>query len=317
MAGKGNYIFELSEKVIRKSVSYKNRYGITISADLYMGKDMKETEKHPALIIGAPYGGVKEQGPGVYAQNMAERGFVALTFDPSFNGYSGGEPRHISSPDFFVEDFSAAVDFIGTRDFVDRRKIGIIGICGSGGFGLAAAQVDKRIKAVATVSMYDISRYIGKGWMDSLTPEVRNAMLEAISEQRYIDFESNAPLLTDRGAPMGFDEKTDPIGIEFGEFYSRPRGYHHNSITQFSVVSAMSFMNFSLLDNIDKISPRPILFVMGENAHSRYFSEDAYKAASEPKEIYIVPNAGHVDLYDKVDLIPFNKLDQFFKENLK
>jgi len=312
-----NYIFELSDKVTRKSVSYKNRYGIMISADLYIAKDFDENKKYPAVIVGAPYGGVKEQGPGIYAQNMAERGFVALTFDPSFNGYSGGEPRHMSSPDFFVEDFSAAVDYIGTRPFVDRNKIGVIGICGSGGFALSAAQVDRRIKAVATVSMYDISRYASKGFMDTLANDERNAMLDLFNEQRYAEFEGNAPVLSQRGAPIGFDETTDPIGREFGEFYSTPRGYHPNSITQFTLTSNMSFMNFSLLANIKTISPRPILFVIGENAHSRYFSEDACKEALEPKELYIVPNANHVDLYDKTDKIPFDKLEFFFKENMK
>ncbi|WP_340400639.1 alpha/beta hydrolase [Paenibacillus sp. FSL H8-0079] len=312
-----NYIFNLSDKVTRKSVSYQNRFGITIAADLYAPKDFDETKKYAAVIIGAPYGGVKEQGSGIYAQNMAERGFVALTFDPSYNGYSGGEPRHLSSPDLFVEDFSAGVDYMGTRPFVDRNKIGVIGMCGSGGFAISAAQVDRRIKAVATVSMYDISRAQGKGFMDSLTEEDRNKTLDAIAEQRYAEFEGNPPALTDRGAPIGFDENTDPVGREFGEFYSTPRGYHHNSITQFTVTSSMSFMNFPLLTYIKSISPRPILFIMGENAHSRWFSEDAYELAAEPKELYIIPNAGHVDLYDKTDLIPFAKLEEFFTENLK
>jgi uncharacterized protein len=315
MSKTDNYIFELSDKVTRKSVSYKNRFGINIAADLYLPKDFDEAKKHPAVIIGAPYGGVKEQGPGIYAQNMADRGFAALAFDPSYNGYSGGEPRHLSSPDLFVEDFSAAVDYIGTRPFVDRNQIGAIGICGSGGFAISAAQVDRRIKAIATVSMYDISRVARNGFMDSLTEEDRNRMLDAIAEQRYVDFEGGAPVLTDRGAPIGFDDNTNPIGREFGEFYSTSRGYHPNSITQFTVTSSMSWMNFPLLTHIKSISPRPILFIMGEYAHSRYFSEDAYELAAEPKELYIVPNAGHVDLYDKMDLIPFDKLESFFTEN--
>lgn len=314
MSIKGNYIFELSDKVTRESVSYKNRFGIKIAADLYLPKDFDDSMKHRAVMIGAPYGGVKEQGPGIYAQNMAERGFVALAFDPSYNGYSGGEPRHISSLDVFVEDFNAAVDYLGTRTFVDRNQIGAIGICGSGGFAISAAQVDRRIKAIATVSMYDISRVAAGGWMDSLTEEQRNSMLDAIAEQRYADFEAGQPILAQRGAPIGFDENTDPIGREFGEFYSTPRGYHPNSITQFTVTSSMSFMNFPLLTHIKSISPRPILFIMGEHAHSRYFSEDAYELAAEPKELYIVPNAGHVDLYDKTDLIPFDKLESFFTE---
>ncbi|MBT2722790.1 alpha/beta hydrolase [Bacillus sp. ISL-46] len=312
-----NYIFELSNKITRKSVSYKNRFGITIAADLYLPTDFDESKKHAAVIIGAPYGGVKEQGSGIYAQNMAERGFVALTFDPSFNGYSGGEPRHLSSPDLFVEDFSAAVDYVGTRPFVDRNRIGAIGLCGSGSFAISAAQVDRRIKAVTTVSMYDIYRAQRNGFKDTLTEEDRNRILDVIAEQRYAEFEGNPPALTDRGAPIGFDDNTDPIGREFGEFYSTPRGYHPNSITQFTVTSSMSFMNFPLLANIKSISPRPILFIIGEQAHSRYFSEDAYELAAEPKELYIVPNAGHVDLYDKTDLIPFDKLEAFFTENLK
>jgi uncharacterized protein len=312
-----NYIFELSDKVTRKSVSYNNRFGIKIAADLYLPKDFDESKKHAAIIIGAPYGGVKEQGSGIYAQNMAERGFVALTFDPSYSGYSGGEPRHLSSPDLFVEDFGAAVDYVGTRPFVDKNQIGVIGMCGSGGFAISAAQVDRRIKAVATISMYDMSRVARNGFKDSLTEEERNRILDAVAEQRYADFEGNPPALTDRGAPIGFDNNTDPIGREFGEFYSTPRGYHPNSITQFTVTSSMSFMNFSLLTHIKSISPRPILFIMGEHAHSRYFSEDAYELAAEPKELYIVSNAGHVDLYDKTDLIPFDKLEAFFTENLK
>ncbi|MBB3114034.1 hypothetical protein FHS18_006150 [Paenibacillus phyllosphaerae] len=311
-----NYIFELSEKVSRKTVSFINRYGINIAADLYLPKDFNESKKYAAVIIGAPYGGVKEQGSGIYAQNMAARGFVALAFDPSFNGYSGGEPRHLSSPDLFVEDFSAAVDYVGTRPFVDRMQIGAIGMCGSGGFAISAAKVDRRIKAVATVSMYDIARAERNGFKDSFTEEDRNRKLDAIAEQRYAEFEGNPPALTDRGAPIGFDDHTDPIGREFGEFYSTPRGYHPNSITAFTVTSSMSFMNFPLLTNMKSISPRPILFIIGEHAHSRYFSEDAYELAAEPKELYIVPNAGHVDLYDKTDAIPFDKLEAFFNEHL-
>ena len=312
-----NYIFTLSDNVTRKPVSYKNRYGVTIAADLYAPKNFNESTKYPAIVIGSPYGGVKEQGAGIYAQNMAERGFIVLAFDPSFNGYSGGETRHLSSPDLFVEDFSAGVDYLGTRSFVDRNRIGVIGMCGSGGFALSAAQVDRRIKAVATISMYDISRAQRYGFRDSMSEEDRNKYLDQIAEQRYLEFEGNEPMLTPRGAPIGFDENTDPISREFGEFYSTPRGYHHNSLTQFTMTSSMSMINFSLLDNLKWISPRPILLVIGENAHSRYFSEDVYEAAAEPRELYIVPGAGHVDLYDRVDVIPFDKLASFFMENLK
>jgi fermentation-respiration switch protein FrsA (DUF1100 family) len=311
-----NYIFDLDETVTRTSVSYENRFGITISADLYRPKDFDESREYPAIVIGAPYGGVKEQGPGIYAQNMALRGFVALTFDPSFNGYSGGRPRHLSSPDLFVEDFSAAVDYLGTRPFVDRQRIGGIGMCGSGAFLLSAAQVDRRLKAVAAVSMVDISRAAQEGVSGTLTEEERNSVLDALAEQRYADFEGAAPVLGPRGAPIGFDDNTDPMGREFGEFYSTPRGYHPNSITQFTLTSSLSFMNFSLLTRLESISPRPILLVVGEHARSRYFSEDAYELAAEPKELHAVPNAGHVDLYDKTDLIPFDKLEEFFTKNL-
>lgn len=313
----GNYIFTLSEKVVRKPVTFKNRYGITLAADLYLPKNFDKNRKHPALIIGSPYGGVKEQGAGIYAQNMAERGFITLAFDASNNGYSGGETRHMSSPDLFVEDFSASVDYMGTRPFIDRTRIGVIGMCGSGGFALSAAQVDRRIRAVAAISMYDISRAQRMGWKDSATEAERNKILDAIAELRYAEFEGAAPVLTPRGAPIGFDDKTDPIGREFGEFYSTPRGYHPNSITQFTMTSNMSMMNFSLLEHLTSISPRPILLVIGETAHSRYFSEDVYKQAAEPKELYIVPGAGHVDLYDRVNVIPWDKLTNFFNSSME
>lgn len=311
----GNYVFTKSDKASRTAVTYKNRYGVRISADLYQPMAFDGTEQYRAIVVGPPYGGVKEQTAGLYAQAMAERGFVALAYDPSFNGNSGGETRHLSSPDLFVEDFSAAVDYLGTRPFVNREQIGAIGICGSGGFAISAAQVDKRIKAVATVSMYDISRAQRKGFQDSMTDAERDSLLEEIAEQRYREFLGDEPQLTGRGAALDFEE-ADPISREFGEYYSRPRGYHPNSITQFTLTSSMSMINFSLLDNIQWVSPRSILFIMGENAHSRYFSEDAYAAAAQPKELYVVPGAGHVDLYDRSDLIPFSKLVDFFESNL-
>ena len=316
MAPSDNHIFDLNENVTRTPVSFRNRFGITLAADLYRPEDFDASQEHAAIVIGPPYGGVKEQGPGIYAQNLARRGFVALAFDPSYNGYSAGEPRNLASPELFVEDFSAAVDYLGTREFVDKDRIGGIGMCGSGGFLLSAAQVDRRIKAVATVAMYDISRVASKGFYDSLTDEVRAGMLDALAEQRYADFLNGTPVLGERGAPIGFDENTNPVGREFGEFYSTPRGYHPNSITQFTLTSGMAMMNFPLLANIKWVSPRPILFVAGETAHSRYFSEDAFELAAEPKELHIVPNAGHVDLYDKTDLIPFDKLEEFFAKNL-
>ncbi|MGJ0184360.1 alpha/beta hydrolase [Corynebacterium glyciniphilum] len=309
-----NYIFDLDENITRTAVSYTNRYDIRISADLYTHMDLDASEEHRALIIGAPYGGVKEQSPGLYAQILAQRGFAVLTFDPSYNGYSGGEPRHLSSPEIFVEDFSAAVDYLGTREYVNRESIGAIGICGSGGFALSAAQVDPRIRAIATVSMYDISRM----QLESITgsEEDRTQALESIAEQRYIDFEAEAPVLTGRGAAIGFDENTDPVAREFGEFYSTPRGYHHNALSQFTATSTPAFVNFPLLEHIEWISPRPILFIAGTEAHSLYFSEDAYASAAQPKELLTVSGASHVDLYDKTELIPFDKIVEFFTTNL-
>jgi len=312
--------FAKSDKVIHEKVFYPNRYGITIAADMYLPKDLDLSQKYAAILVGTPYGGVKEQGAGIYAQTMAERGFIAVAFDESFNGESSGEPRHVSSPDIFVEDFSAGVDFLGTRPFVDRKKIGVIGICGSGAFSLAAAQVDHRIKAVATVSMYDMSRVIRNGWQDGMTEEERSKILDQLGEQRWKDFENGSPFL-----PAGFPTEAaaelpkglDPISSEFFEYYGMARGHHPRSHGPFTQTSNMAFMNFPLLSYIKSISPRPILFVMGENAHSRYFTEDAYEMAADPKELVIVPGARHIDLYDRVDMIPFDKLSAFFSEHLQ
>ena len=311
--------FTLSNKVTVEQVTFKNRYGITVAADLYLSKDIDKAQKYPALIVGTPYGGVKEQGAGIYAQNMAERGFVAIAFDESHNGESSGAPRHVSSPDIFAEDFSAAVDYIGTLPFVDRNKIGVIGICGSGGFAVTAAQVDTRIKAVATVSMYDMSRVMRYGWADSMTDEQRTQLFDQLGEQRWKDFQSDEPELTPTFPSEPVDsipEGMDPISSEFFCYYAMKRGFHPNSIGAFTKTSSMDFMNFPLMNYIQTISPRPILFIIGEHAHSRYFSEDAYKMAAEPKELFEIAGAGHVDLYDRTDLIPFDKLESFFTENL-
>lgn len=283
---------------------------------MYLPKNIDKSQKYAAIIVGTPYGGVKEQGVGIYAQTMAERGFVAIAFDESYNGESSGEPRRISSPEIFVEDFSAAVDFIGTRPFVDRNKIGVIGMCGSGGFAISAAQVDRRIKAVATVSMYDMSRVKREGFKDSLTEEERNKYLDQIGEQRWKEFEGGEVKMV-VGTPVQIDENTDPISREFYEYYRMPRGQHPNSTTEMTMTSDFSFMNFPLFTYIKSISPRPILLITGEHAHSRYFSEDTYKMAAKPKELYIVPGAGHVDLYDRLNYIPFDKLTSFFTEYLK
>lgn len=312
--------FPKSENVIHEKVSYNNRYGLTVSADMYLPGNFDAAQQYAALVVGTPYGGVKEQGAGIYAQSMAERGFVTVAFDESYNGESSGEPRHVSSPDIFVEDFSAGVDFLGTRPFVDRDRIGAIGICGSGAFALTAAQVDRRIKAVATASMYDMSRFLRYGWEDTMTAEQRNQMLDQLGEQRWADFENGDPELNPSfpSAPVAaVPEGLDPISSEFFEYYAMERGHHPRSIGGFTKTSSMAFANFPLLNYIETISPRPILFIMGENAHSRYFTEDAYKRAAEPKELYVVPGARHIDMYDRTDMIPFDKLTEFFTEHLK
>ncbi|PLX96344.1 MAG: hypothetical protein C0621_02035 [Desulfuromonas sp.] len=312
--------FAKSAKVEHAKISYKNRFGITVSADRYLPQGLDKTKKHAAIVIGTPYGGVKEQGAGIYAQTMAERGFVTIAFDESYNGESGGQPRRVSSPDIFVEDFSAGVDYLGTLPYVDRERIGAIGLCGSGAFALTAAQVDHRIKAVATASMYDMSRFMREGWMDSMTDEQRQQTLDQLAEQRWKDVDNGAPELTPAfpsEPATEIPEGLDAITSEFFEYYAMKRGHHPNSIAAFTRTSAASFMNFALLASVDSISPRPILLIMGEKAHSRYFTEDAYKRAAEPKELFIVPGARHIDLYDDVKLIPFDKMTTFFRDALK
>lgn len=310
------YISELSENVNREHVSYKNRYGMGIAGDLYTAKDMDRAKKYPAVIVGAPYGGVKEQGPCVYANELAQRGFVVLTFDQSFMGESDGEPRHVSSPDIFTENFSAGVDFLGMQEGVDRERIGVIGICGSGGFALSAAQVDTRIKAVATCSMYDMS-VAGR---DSMDKDELKAAKERLSQQRWVDAENGYPEYHPSfpKEPMEtLPEGLDPITMEWMRFYAVKRGHHPNAPGGFTTTSDMSLFNFRLLDFMDEISPRPILFVVGDRAHSKSFSEQAYEKALEPKELYVVKDAEHIDLYDRVDRIPFEKLADFFHGNLR
>lgn len=298
-----------------KHVRYRNRYGIVIAGDLYTSKKLDETEKYPALVIDPSYGGVKEQGPGVYANQLAQRGFVVLAFDPSHMGESGGEPRHISSPDLFAENFSAGVDFLSTLGYVDREKIGAVGICGSGGFALSAAQVDARIKAVATSAMYDISSFA-----NMMNHEQWNESIEALAKQRWRDVGNGEPLYVPTFPEEPVDEV--PTGLEesaaeFYEFYGLKRGHHPNAQGGFTVTSDMAMLNFQSLNHIAMISPRPILLITGDITHSRVFSETAFAAASEPKELYIVEGARHIDLYDDNTKIPFDKLENFFKEYLK
>ena len=291
------HILELSQNVEREKVVYRNRYGLDITGELYYEKGISLDQKHPALIIGAPYGGVKEQGSCVYGNELAQKGFVVLTFDQSFMGESGGFPRNVSSPDIFVENFSAAVDFLGLQKFVDRGKIGAIGICGSGGFALSAAQCDTRIRAVAVVSMYDMSVAV-RGNMDK---EELQAVKKRLSKQRWIDAENGYPEYLPGFPEQPIDKVPEDIPepeAEWFRFYALKRGHHPNARGGF-------------------ISPRPILFVVGDRAHSRFFSDAAYEEALEPKEMLVVEDAEHIDLYDRRDRIPFDRLADFFTVNMQ
>lgn len=311
------YTFVLSDEVSRAAVRYKNRYGIEIAADLYTPKDLDQSTKHAAVVVGPPHGGVKEQGPGVYGNELARRGFVVLAFDPSYNGESGGEPRHVTSPEIFAEDFSAGVDFLGTVAYVDRERIGAIGICGSGGFALSAAQVDTRLKAVATAAMYDISRVARHGWQDTMSDHERRKQLDELAHQRWEDVDAGIPELTPTFPAEIPDEGLDPITSEFFEYYVADRGHHPRSIGGFTVTSAMSHINAGELRHLDDTEPRRILLISGDQAHSRYFSDTIHDQTKGWSELVVVPGARHIDLYDRTDLIPFDRLEAFFSENLK
>lgn len=312
------YTFQLSDKVTRKKVTFKNRYGIELSGDLYLPKDGGNGLS--ALAISGPFGAVKEQSSGFYANQMADRGFAVLAFDPSYTGESGGEPRNVASPDINTEDFSAAVDFLGVQKNIDRNKIGLIGICGFAGFALNATAVDKRVKAVATTSMYDMSRVNANGYFDATTLEQRTQLLEQMGEQRWKDAENGTYAPSSNNLPEKLQGNEPPFVKEYFDYYKTPRGFHPRSLNSngaWTATTPLSFMNMPLLTYIQEVSPRPMLLIAGEDAHSRYLSEDAYKAASEPKELMIIPDAVHVDLYDKIEVIPFNKLETFFNEHLK
>jgi fermentation-respiration switch protein FrsA (DUF1100 family) len=328
------YTFKLDDNVTREKITFKNRYGITVSADLYTPKNIGN-QKLSALVVSGPFGAVKEQSSGLYANELASRGFVTLAFDPSFTGESGGEVRNVASPDIFTEDFSAAVDYIGLLSSVDRNRVGVVGICGLGGMALTAASSDSRIKAIATASMYDMSRSISRSYKDSYTREQRQKVIDHISQQRWTDaengsyaigfhevpFDENGNLLKgERILPETLPANPDPVLAAFFDYYRTARGFHPrsmNSASAWTATTPMSFFSFPMMTNVDMISPRPIMLIVGENAHSRYYSEDVYKQAGEAKELVIVPNADHVDLYDKKDKIPFDKLETFFKDNLK
>ena len=315
LTDKWDKVFKKSDRVEHRKVTFSNRYGITLAADIY--QPVNAAGKLPALAVGGPFGAVKEQSSGLYAQTMAERGFITLAFDPSYTGESGGEPRNVASPDISVEDFSAAVDCLGLQPNVDRERIGIIGICGWGGMALSAAAVDKRIKAVVASTMYDMTRVMSRGYNDSVTPEQRAQTLTTLSQQRWKDAESGKPALQAPYNELKGGEAQ--FLVEYHDYYMTPRGYHPravNSGNAWTQTTPLPFMNMPILTYIREISPRPVLFIHGEKAHSRYFSETAFAAAAEPKELMIIPDAVHVDLYDRMDKIPFDKLTAFFRENL-
>lgn len=313
--------FKVSDKVTLYGVSFKNQYKMQVAGHLFIPKGLDLDKKHAAIIVGHPMGAVKEQSANVYASNLADRGFITLSLDLSFWGESEGEPRNVVAPDIYAEDFSAAVDFLGTRTFVDRDRIGVVGVCGSGSFAISAAKIDPRLKAIATVSMYDMGAASRNALQLSLTLEQRKQIQQEAAEQRYVEFTGGETRYTG-GTVHKLDENTHPIQREFYDFYRTPRGEFTpkggspDHTTHPTLSSNVRFMNFYPFNDIETISPRPMLFITGDQAHSKEFSEDAYKRAAEPKELYIVPGAGHVDLYDRTDLIPFDRLESFFTENL-
>lgn len=310
--------FALSDKVVTERVSFKNRFGITLVADMYRPKNAEGPL--PALAVSGPFGAVKEQSSGLYAQTMAERGFLTIAFDPSFTGESGGEPRYVASPDINTEDFSAAVDYLTTRTDVDPERIGIIGICGWGGFALNAAAIDTRIKATVAVTMYDMSRVTANGYFDSMDEDARYELRKKLNEQRTVDAKNGSYALAG-GVVDPLPEDAPQFVKDYYAYYKTPRGYHPRSLNSnngWNVTSSLSFINTPLLTYSSEIRSA-VLLVHGEKAHSRYFSEDAFKKLKgDNKELLIVPGASHVDLYDNVaGVIPYDKIEKFIRDNMK
>lgn len=314
--------FYTSDKVTVQKVNFKNQYQMNVSGNLFIPKNLDVKARAPAIVVGHPMGAVKEQSANLYATKMAEKGFVTLSLDLSFWGESEGLTRNAVAPDIYAEDFSAAVDFLGTRPFIDKERIGALGICGSGSFVISAAKIDPRMKAIATVSMYDMGAANRNGLKHAQTLEQRKETIAQAAQQRYVEFTGGQTLYTS-GTVHQLDENTHPIQREFYDFYRTPRGEYTPAssskelTTHPTLTSNIKFMNFYPFNDIETISPRPMLFIAGADAHSREFSEEAYKLAGQPKELVIIPGAGHVDLYDRVDLIPFDKLASFFQSNLK
>lgn len=313
--------FYRSATVTARKASFNNQYQMQVVGDLFMPKDLNRNAGHPAIIIGHPMGAVKEQSSNLYAQKLAEQGFVTLTIDQSFWGESAGQPRNTVAPDIYAEAFSAAVDYLGTQPFIDRERIGVLGICGSGSFVISAAKIDPRMKAIATVSMYDMGAANRNALHHSQTLEQRKQIIAEAAQQRYVEFTGGAIKYTG-GTVHKLDGNTHPIQREFYDFYRTergeftPAGSSRELTTHPTLASNVKFMNFYPFNDIATISPRPMLFITGDQAHSREFSEEAFRLSAQPKELVIVPGAGHVDLYDRVKLIPWEKLNAFFHKNL-
>jgi fermentation-respiration switch protein FrsA (DUF1100 family) len=313
--------FYTSDKVNLQKVTFKNQYRMNVAGNLFTPKTLNRNDKAPALVVGHPMGAVKEQSANLYATMMAERGFAAMSIDLPFWGESEGQTRNLVSPDIYAEAFSAAVDYLGTQGCVDRNRIGAIGICGSGSFVISAAKIDPRMKAIATVSMYDMGAANRDALLKSQTVAQRKAIIAEAAEQRYAEFTASETKYTS-GTVQALTADTHPIQREFFDFYRTPRGEFTpkggspKTTTHPTLTSNTKFMNFYPFNDIETISPRPMLFITGDRAHSKEFSEDAYKRAAEPKELVYVPGAGHVDLYDRVNLIPWDKLETFFNRHL-
>ncbi len=311
-------VFPKSDKVEVKKVRFHNRFGIELTGDLYEPKE-KGADKLAAIAVSGPFGAVKEQASGLYAQTMAERGFITLAFDPSFTGESGGNVRNVASPDINTDDFSAAVDYLSTLPEVDADKIGIIGICGFGGFGLNAAAQDTRIKATVASTMYDMTRVSAKGYNDSMSEQDLYELRQNLNNQRTSDYK-NATFAEASGLPEKLTGNEPLFVKEYYEYYKTPRGFHERSINSnghWNYTSSLSLITQPILAYAHTIK-NAVLIVHGEKAHSRYFGEDAFKKLKgDNKELYIVPNANHVDLYDNVEKIPFDKIEKFFRDNLK
>ncbi|MEI7087972.1 alpha/beta hydrolase [Pectobacterium versatile] len=314
--------FYKSDNVTQQKVTFKNQYQMNVTGNLFIPKGINQNAKNPAIVVGHPMGAVKEQSSNLYAQKLAEQGFVTLAIDLSFWGESEGKPGHLIAPEIYSDDFSAAVDYLSTQRYVDAEKIGVLGICGSGSFVISAAKIDPRMKAIATVSMYDMGSAARNGLNHTFILEQRKALIKSAAEQRLVEFKGGE-IAYIPGTVNKLDGSTPAIQREFFDFYRTERGGYtpqgeKEALTTKPMLSSMGkFMNFYPFNDIETISPRPMLFITGDQAHSKEFSEDAYKRAGQPKELYLVPNAGHVDLYDRTDLIPFAKLTSFFKNNLK